>query len=73
MKSLSCQDLGIPDCGYAAKGETVEDVRAIMFEHASLEHPDFIERTVATTLEDAEAAEAAVLAAIKDVEGTTEQ
>jgi len=72
MKSLSCQDLGIPGCGYAAKGETVDDVKEVMFEHASLEHPDYIDRTLATTLEEAEAAEAAVLAAIKDVEETTE-
>ncbi len=68
MKSLSCEDLGIPGCGYAAKGETVDDVKEILFEHASVEHPDYIERTLATTLEERAAAEAAVLEAIKDVE-----
>ncbi len=67
MKSLSCRDLGIPDCEYAARAETVESVRRTLFDHASAEHPDFIERTVATTLEEAEAVEAAIRAAIKDV------
>ncbi len=67
MKSLSCRDLGIPDCEYAARAETVEGVRQTLFEHASDEHPEFIERTVATTLEEAEAVEAAIRAAIKDV------
>ena len=67
MKSLSCRDLGIPDCEYAARAETVESVRQTLFEHASAQHPEFIERTVATTLEEAEAVEAAIRAAIKDV------
>ncbi len=67
MKSLSCRDLAIPDCEYVAKAETVDSVRQVLFEHASAEHPEFIERTVATTLEEAEAVEAAIQAAIKDV------
>ena len=67
MKSLSCRDLAIPDCDYVAKAETVDSVRQVLFEHASAEHPEFIERTVATTLEEAEAVEAAIRAAIKDV------
>ncbi len=67
MKSLSCRDLGIPACEYAARAETVKSVRQILFEHASAEHPEFIERTVATTLEEAQAVEAAIQAAIKDV------
>ena len=67
MKSLSCRDLGIPGCDYAARGRTVEDVKEVMFEHASAEHPDYLERTIATTLEEAEAAEAAIRAAIKEV------
>ncbi len=67
MKSLSCRDLAIPDCEYVAKAETVDSVRRVLFDHASAEHPEFIERTVATTLEEAEAVEAAIRAAIKDV------
>ncbi len=67
MKSLSCRDLGIPGCGYAARGRTVEDVKEVMIEHASAEHPDYLERTIATTMEEAEAAEAAIRAAIKEV------
>ena len=67
MKSLSCCNLGITDCEYAATAETVEGVRQILFEHASAVHPEFIERTVATTLEEAAAVEAAIQAAIKDV------
>ncbi len=67
MKSLSCHDLAIPDCEYVARAETVESVRQVLFEHASDEHPEFIERTVATTLEEAAEVEAAIQAAIKDV------
>ncbi len=67
MKSLSCRDLAIPDCEYVAKAETVDSVRLVLFEHASAEHPEFIERTVATTLEEAAEVEAAIQAAIKDV------
>ena len=67
MKSLSCRDLAIPDCEYVATAETVDSVRQVLFEHASAEHPEFIERTVATTLEEAAAVEAAIQAAIKEV------
>ncbi len=67
MKSLSCRDLAIPDCEYVAKAETVDSVRRVLFDHASAEHPEFIERTVATTLEEAAKVEAAIQAAIKDV------
>ena len=67
MKSLSCHDLAIPDCEYVARAETVESVRRVLFDHASAVHPEFIERTVATTMEEAEAVEAAIRAAIKDV------
>lgn len=67
MKSLSCRDLAISDCEYVAKAETVDSVRRVLFDHASAVHPEFIERTVATTLEEATAVEAAIQAAIKDV------
>ncbi len=67
MKSLSCRDLGIPDGEYTARAETVESVRLTLFEHASDEHPEFIDRTIATTLEEAAEVEAAIQAAIKDV------
>ena len=46
MKSLSCKQLGGPDapmnCDFTAAGETAEDVKKAMFEHAGSVHKDVL-------------------------------
>lgn len=42
MKSLSCKDLGTPECNFVAKGETAEEVVQTMSDHAMQAHADKI-------------------------------
>jgi len=42
MKSLSCKDLGTPECDFVAKGETAEGVVQEMADHAMQAHADKI-------------------------------
>lgn len=38
MKSLACKDMGMADCDFVAKAETVEEVMAKVGEHAKSAH-----------------------------------
>jgi len=44
MKSLKCSDLGSMECNFVATGETAEDVKKNMYEHAGQVHPDKLEK-----------------------------
>ena len=37
MKSLSCREMGV-DCPFRAEGETAEEVKANMLQHAAAAH-----------------------------------
>ena len=41
MKELTCSELGM-DCAFHAEGETAEEVKAKMMEHAAAEHADML-------------------------------
>lgn len=40
MKSLSCADLGTPECHFVATGETAEEATQKMMDHAMDAHKD---------------------------------
>lgn len=39
-ETLSCKDLGNNKCDFVARGESCEDVKRRMIEHATRAHPD---------------------------------
>jgi len=41
MKKLSCKDMGT-DCGFVATGNTAEEVKKKMMEHANMAHKDMM-------------------------------
>lgn len=43
MKTLACKDMGAPDCDFVATGETSEEVKQKMMEHAQNAHPEALE------------------------------
>ncbi|OGI29309.1 MAG: hypothetical protein A2288_02940 [Candidatus Moranbacteria bacterium RIFOXYA12_FULL_44_15] len=43
MMKLSCKAMGA-DCGYEATGETAEEVKNKMMEHAKMEHKDMLDK-----------------------------
>jgi len=48
MKTLSCNDLGTPECDFVAKAETAEETMAIMMGHAMSVHKDKIDEIAKT-------------------------
>jgi len=40
MKTLSCKDLGAPECNFVAKAETAEGAVKMMSDHAMSAHKD---------------------------------
>lgn len=40
MKSVKCSDLGAPECPFVAEGETNEEVKQKLYEHAGVVHPE---------------------------------
>ena len=40
MKQIGCKDLGAVNCDFVASGETADDVKTRLFEHATAEHAD---------------------------------
>jgi len=43
MKSLKCDDIGGVNCGFEATGETSDEVKGKMMEHAKEVHPEKLE------------------------------
>ena len=43
MKKLSCKDMGT-DCGFVATGETAEEVKNKMVEHAKMDHAEMFNK-----------------------------
>jgi predicted small metal-binding protein len=41
VKSIKCRDMGM-DCGFVAEGETAEEVKAKLTEHAGTVHADMM-------------------------------
>ena len=41
MKDLSCSEMGI-ECAFRAEGETADEVKAKLLEHAAAEHADML-------------------------------
>jgi len=41
MKELNCSELAM-DCSFHAEGETADEVKAKMMEHAAVEHADML-------------------------------
>lgn len=41
MKDLSCKEMGM-DCAFRAEGETADEVKAKMLEHAAAVHADML-------------------------------
>ena len=41
MKELSCSEMGV-ECPFRAEGETADEVKARMMEHAAAEHADML-------------------------------
>jgi predicted small metal-binding protein len=41
MKELSCREMGI-ECAFRAEGETADEVKAKLLEHAAAEHADML-------------------------------
>jgi predicted small metal-binding protein len=41
MKELSCSEMGM-ECPFRAEGETADEVKAKMMEHAAAEHADML-------------------------------
>ncbi len=41
MKELSCSEMGI-ECAFRAEGETADEVKAKLLEHAAAEHADML-------------------------------
>ena len=44
MKNLNCSDLGGSECNFKASGETDEDVKKQMHEHAAKDHAEMFEK-----------------------------
>ena len=43
MYKLSCRDMGM-ECGFSATGETKDELKGKMMEHAKMEHKDMLEK-----------------------------
>lgn len=44
MKTLSCRDLGVTDCDFVARGNTPEEVKNNMMNHAKMEHKEMMDK-----------------------------
>lgn len=42
MKKIKCSDLGSADCHFEATGETNEEVKQKLWQHAQEAHPDML-------------------------------
>ena len=49
MKQFACKDLGM-DCNFVASGETVDEVKMQVLEHAQIVHADVV-RSMSSTPE----------------------
>ena len=52
MYTLMCKDLGLPNCAYIAKGQTEDEVIAMMMEHAMVTHPEQVKEMMTTMSRD---------------------
>lgn len=52
MKTLTCKDMGKPDCDFVAKGETEEEVLNTMFNHVREAHEDVLENNSESDLRE---------------------
>ena len=43
MKTVSCNDLGVPNCQFTAKGNALNDLVDQMKQHVQVSHPDYWE------------------------------
>ncbi len=43
MKQLSCKDMGAAECDFVATGNTAEELKDKMMEHAKMEHSDMLD------------------------------
>ncbi|HEX7434827.1 MAG TPA: DUF1059 domain-containing protein [Anaerolineaceae bacterium] len=53
MKQFACKDLGM-DCSFVATGETVDEVKKKVIEHAGAKHADVLKKMTATPAQKAE-------------------
>lgn len=44
MMSLSCKDMGATDCDYVAKGNSADEVKSKIMDHAMKDHKDMMDR-----------------------------
>jgi predicted small metal-binding protein len=53
MKQFACKDLGM-DCDFVATGNTVDEVKKKVMEHAQARHADTLKKMTATPEQKAE-------------------